>query len=74
MFSCSDVVNYGSGEWADGKFGLYCSRDFSALVSGLLLRLSTHLSFSLSMSGSLEAVVIFCSNNFSYFFFTCWLW
>ena len=48
MFSASDVVYYGE-------------QDVSALVSGLPERLLTHLSFSLSSSGSMEAVV---SNTF----------
>ena len=57
MFSGSDVVYYGSGEWGDGKFWNFLEQDVSALVSRLPERLLTHM----SSSGSMEAVV---SNKF----------
>ena len=57
MFSGSDVVYYGNGEWADGKFWNILEHDVPALVSRLPERLLTHLSFSLSSSVSMEAVV-----------------
>ena len=34
MSSGSDVVNYGSGGWEDGRCLTFWSMDFSALVSG----------------------------------------
>ena len=61
MFIGSYVVYYGNGEWGDGKFWNFLEQDFSALVRRLPDRLLTHLSFSLSSSGSMEAVV---SNKF----------
>ena len=61
MFSGSDVVYYGSREWGDGKFWNFLEQNVPALVSLLPERLLTHLFFSLSSSGSMEAVV---SNKF----------
>ena len=68
MFSGSDAVNYGSGGWGQCSFWTFWSRDILALVSNLLERLKTHLSFSLSSSGSLEATIVFEVLHFVSFF------
>ena len=59
MFDCNDVVNYGMGGWKDGKFCTFLDQGLLCIVKLFAGEVVDRSFFTLSLPGSLEAVVVF---------------